>query len=86
MQKQPFDEITFAKNKGECDFVAKNGVEYQAIQVCYELTAENSKREMGGFATIEEDVDVCKKTIITYNQEKQNENVAVMPAWKYFWE
>jgi predicted AAA+ superfamily ATPase len=86
LQKQQFDEITFANNNGECDFVAKKGLEYQAIQVCYELTAENNKREFGGFAMIENDVKVSKKTIITYNQEMQDDNVIVIPAWKYFWE
>ena len=86
LQKHPFDEITFANNHGECDFIAKKGIEYQAIQVCYELTPENSKREFGGFATIENDVNGCKKTLITYNQEMQNDYVAVIPAWKYFWE
>jgi len=86
LQKQQFDEITFANNNGECDFIAKKGFEYQAIQVCYELTPENNKREFGGFATIEDNVGGCKKTIITYNQEMQDDNVTVIPAWKYFWQ
>jgi predicted AAA+ superfamily ATPase len=86
LQKQQFDEITFANNNGECDFVVKKGLEYQAIQVCYELTLENNKREFGGFATIENDVNVNKKTIITYNQEIQDNNVTIIPAWKYFGE
>ena len=55
-----------------------------AIQVCYALTTENNKREFGGFATFAEDVKVNKKTIITYNQEIQDDNVTVIPAWKYF--
>ena len=70
----------------KCDFVAKKGIEYQAIQVCYELTPENSKREFGGFTAIENDVEVSQKTIITYNQEMQANNIALIPAWKYFWE
>jgi predicted AAA+ superfamily ATPase len=86
LQKQQFDEITFVNNNGECDFVAKKRLEYQAIQVCYELTPENNKREFGGFATVDEDVNVSKKIIITYNQEMQDEKVTVVPAWKYFWE
>ena len=84
LQKQKFDEITFANNNGECDFIIKKEVEYQAIQVCYQLTPENNKREFGGFATIENDVKISKKIIITYNQEMQNENVSVIPAWKFF--
>jgi predicted AAA+ superfamily ATPase len=86
LQKRQFDEITFVNNNGECDFVAKKGLDYQAIQVCYELTAENSKREFGGFATIEDGVKISNKTIITYNQEMQNDNVTVIPAWKYFFD
>jgi len=85
LQKKQFDEITFANKNGECDFVVKKGLEYEAIQVCYQLTTENNRREFGGFATIESDVEVKKKTIITYNQEMQHENVIVTPAWKYFW-
>ena len=84
LQKQPFDEITFANNNGECDFVVKKGSEYQAIQVCFELTPQNNKRELGGFAAIENDITISKKTIITYNQEMQGDDVIVVPAWKYF--
>ena len=71
---------------GECDFVIKKDLEYQAIQACYKLTTENHKREFGGFSTIENDVEISKKTIITYNQEMQDKNVTITPAWKYFWE
>ena len=86
LQKQQCHEITFANNSGECDFVVKKGFEYQAFQVCYELTPENSKREFGGFDTIKNEVKIDKKTIITYNQEVQNADVEVVPAWKYFFE
>ena len=85
LQKQPFDEITFVNNNGECDFVVKKGLEYQAIQVCYELTPGNNKREFDGFSTIEENANINKKTIITYNQEIQDNHVTIIPAWKYFW-
>jgi predicted AAA+ superfamily ATPase len=85
LQKQQYDEITFANNNGECDFVAKKGYEYQAIQVCYELTPENSKREFNGFDTIKNEVKESKKIIITYNQEWQDADIEVVPAWKYFY-
>ena len=84
LQKQQYDEITFASSTGECDFVIKNGFEYQAVQVCYELTPENSKREFGGFDAIEKEIKLSKKTIITYNQERQEKDVEVVPVWKYF--
>jgi predicted AAA+ superfamily ATPase len=84
LQKQNYDEITFANNNGECDFVVKKEVEYQAIQVCYELTPENRKREFGGFNTIDKEIKTSKKTIITYNQEQQDNDIEILPAWKYF--
>ena len=84
LQKQSFDEITFANKGGECDFVVKKNFEYQAIQVCFELTAENSKREFGGFVNIEKETKLSKKTIITYNQEQKKDDVEIVPAWKYF--
>jgi predicted AAA+ superfamily ATPase len=86
LQKQQPDEITFANSSGECDFVIKKGVEYEAVQVCYALTPENSKREFGGFADIEKEVKLSKKTIITYNQDQQKDDIDVVPAWKYFFE
>jgi predicted AAA+ superfamily ATPase len=84
LQKQQYNEITFAKNNGECDFVVKKGFEYQAIQVCYELTPDNRQREFSGFNTIKEEMKVSKKTIITYNQEMQGAEADIIPAWKYF--
>ena len=84
LQKQQYDEITFATHTVECDFVVKKGFEYQAVQVCYELTPYNSKREFGGFNTVEKEIKLSKKTIITYNQEQQDKDVEVVPVWKYF--
>ncbi|MDR1585392.1 MAG: hypothetical protein LBS07_04355, partial [Prevotellaceae bacterium] len=66
--------ITFANGSGECDFVVKKDFEYQAIQVCFELTLENSKREFDGFSTIEKETKLSRKTIITYNQEQKNDD------------
>jgi predicted AAA+ superfamily ATPase len=86
LQKQQPDEITFANNSGECDFVIKKGFEYEAVKVCYALTPENTKREFGGFANIEKEVKLSKKTIITCNQEQRKDDIEVVPVWKYFFE
>ncbi|OAV75821.1 hypothetical protein Barb7_00531 [Bacteroidales bacterium Barb7] len=86
LQKQNHEEITFATSSGECDFVIKDGFDYQAVQVCYELTPENSGREFAGFTNIEKDIKLCRKTIITYNQEQQAGDIEVVPVWKYFFE
>ena len=67
-------------------FCRKKDFEYQAIQVCFELTPENSKREFGGFVNIENETKLYKKTIITYNQEQKKDDIEVVPVWKYFFE
>ena len=83
LQKQKYEEITFANDHGECNFVVKNGFDYQAIQVCYELTPENQTREVGGFASIENEITPTKKTIITYNQTDMIKDIEVIPIWKW---
>jgi len=84
LQKQRPDEITFANGSGECDFVIKKGFDYEAVQVCYELTPENIKREFAGFRNIEKETKLSRKTIITYNQEQKNDSIEIAPVWKYF--
>jgi len=84
LQKQKSEEITFVNNNGECDFVVKNGFDYQAFQVCYQLTPTNQKRECAGFDKISEQPDLKRKIILTYNQEEQIDDIEVIPAWKYF--
>jgi len=88
LQKQNHEEITFVNNNnGECDFVVKKNFDYHAIQVCFELTPENSQREFAGFNTVEKDIKLSKQTIITYNQEQRTSgNIEVVPVWKYFFE
>ena len=83
LQKRKYDEITFANDKNECDFVVKNKFKYQAIQVCYELTHENQTREIAGFASVEKEVKPTRKTIITYNQESKIGDIEVIPIWKW---
>jgi predicted AAA+ superfamily ATPase len=84
LQKQKSEEITFSNNGGECDFLVKNGLDYRAFQVCYELTKENRKREYAGFNKIPEQINLKRKIILTYNQEERIDDIEVMPVWKYF--
>lgn len=83
LQKQNHEEITFANHIGECDFVIKKGLNYQAIQVCYEITPINQTREIGGFSNIEKMVKLSKKTIITYNQSNKINDIDIIPFWKW---
>jgi len=84
LQKQENEEITFVNQVGECDFIVKKGFDYQAIQVCYQLTPTNRKRELAGFDKIAGKMEVSRKVIITYDQEEQIDDIEVIPVWKYF--
>ena len=84
LQKQKNEEITFVNKAGECDFLVKNGFDYQAFQVCYQLTTVNQKRKCTGFDKIAGLIKVSRKVILTYNQEQQIDDIEVIPVWKYF--
>lgn len=73
-------------NKGcECDFIVKNPDNtLEAIQVCHELTDQNSKRETRSLKKIGQDFNIASKTIITYNQEAVIDGFPAVPFWKYF--
>jgi len=86
LQKQGSGEVTFANNDGECDFVLKTDFDYQAFQVCYQLTPANRKRECEGFDKISKQTNLKRKIILTYNQEEQIGDIEVIAAWKYFYE
>jgi len=86
LQKLESEEITFANRNGECDFVIKNGSDYQAVQVCYELTPENQIRETTGFTNIEKETTLTRKAIITYNQEAKIGDIEVIPIWKWIFD
>jgi predicted AAA+ superfamily ATPase len=84
LSKQGWDEITFGNRNGECDFVLKKDTHYQGIQVCYELTPENEEREWKGFSVVDGQINLQRKTVITYNQSRQVNDIEVIPVWKYF--
>ena len=73
-------------NKGfECDFIIKNADNtLEAVQVCYELTDRNAKREVGALKKMDAAHQTISKTIITYNQETTIDDVKAIPFWKYF--
>jgi predicted AAA+ superfamily ATPase len=79
-----FGDIAFVRQSGsECDFIAKRDGVYHAFQVCYELTPMNQARETAAFNLFGK-LPVASKTILTYNQEEQLDDIRVMPFWQYF--
>ena len=79
-----YDEIYFSRKSKECDFVAKKGNKYHAFQVCYELNPLNQDREINGFRTLEKELNLSSRTIITYDSKTKIGNVDVVPFWQFF--
>ena len=79
------NELFFYNKEFECDFLVKNQDNtLQAIQVCYELNDQNTKRECRGLHKLGSYYPISKKIIITYNQEYEMNEIEVIPFWKYF--
>lgn len=83
--KSNVDSIYYAQDTSECDFITKSGSALTAYQVCYQLTPENKQREFQGLAKAMERWKINRGYIITFQQEEasNNEQIAVMPFWKW---
>jgi predicted AAA+ superfamily ATPase len=86
-RKYSSTELYYFDEKGECDFVAiKNGV-VELVQVCYELTPDNVKRELNGLRKAMQFFNHYKSTIVTFdNTDFINEDgfeIKVLPAYNY---
>ncbi len=87
--RQQNKELFYFNEKGsECDFVVcrNNDVE-ELIQVCYELTIENTAREQKGIIDAMTFFKKNKGIIITLNQSDEirheGKQIRVLPAYKY---
>ena len=81
-------EFYHFKNKNECDFIVKQGTRpTHAIQVCWELTGRNEKRELAGIVDACRSLDIPSGVILTHDREEEREinglNVSVLPVWKW---
>jgi len=89
--KRQNKEIYYFQEKYECDFIVKQGNEIeQAIQVCYELTEKNKKREYNGLIEAIKAAKLSKGLIISYDQENveivDNYEIITKPVWKWLLE
>jgi predicted AAA+ superfamily ATPase len=82
--KKSGNEIHFYQNNGECDFIVKKEMTTVAIQVCYELTDQNRKREVSGLQEAMRQLDIQEGIIITYDQEETSDHISIIPFWKHF--
>ncbi len=86
--RHDYKEIYYHKGKCECDFITVDkGEVNQAIQVCYELTSDNSQREINGLLETMTRFNLKQGIIITHHQEDsfimQEGIIQVIPAYKF---
>ncbi|MEA3360223.1 MAG: ATP-binding protein [Thermodesulfobacteriota bacterium] len=84
-------ENYYFKNRNECDFIIKQGLKpTHAIQVCWELTTRNEKREIAGLVDACSSLGLNSGIILTYAQEEEREKdglkISVLPLWKWLLE
>lgn len=81
-------DLYYFKNRNECDFIVKQGLRPSlAIQVCWELTERNERREIAGLTDACKSLDLPSGLILTYAQEEVREakglRITVLPVWKW---
>ncbi len=86
--RRKYAELYYFDEKGECDFVAmKNGKILALVQVCYELTPDNLKRELNGLLQAMRYFKLKKATIVTFSNsdfiKEEDYEIVVVPAYRY---
>jgi uncharacterized protein len=86
--RRKYTELYYFDEKGECDFIVmKNGTVIKLVQVCYELTPDNLKRELNGLLQAMRFFNHHKATIVTFNSSdfivENGFEIEVIPAYKY---
>jgi uncharacterized protein len=89
--KRKHEQLFYFQKKGECDFLVKERNKItKAIQVCYNLSEENKKREINGLIEAMTEFNLNEGLILTYEQEDEiiveNKKILVKPAWKWMLE
>ncbi|MBN2688755.1 MAG: ATP-binding protein [Deltaproteobacteria bacterium] len=81
-------ETFYFRNRNECDFIIKQGrTPTHAVQVCWEITSRNEKREIAGLAEACDFLGLTSGIILTYDQEEDRTidglQISVLPVWKW---
>ncbi len=84
--KRRGEEVFYFRGQGECDFLVKKGIKIkQAVQVCYELTETNRKREINGLLEVMKKYHLKEGIIITsdlFDDEIIEEmKIKYLPLW-----
>jgi len=89
--KRNFEELFFHKEKYECDFIVKKDLNIKkAIQVTWQLTDHNKKRELNGLLEALNKYNLNQGLLLTFDQENiikiDNKKIILMPVWKWMLE
>jgi len=83
-------EVHYFEEKQECDFIIRSEERFSAIQVCRELTEAGRQREMGGLLAACRSLHAAEGTILTDDQEWDEElegvKIHVRPVWRWLLE
>ncbi len=82
------EEATYFKSRHECDFIlSRNRRPSEAIQVCWELSNRNQKRELAGLTEAARTLGIENLLILTFDQRDTVELTAgtarVLPVWEW---
>jgi len=86
-RRQGKELFYFQEKRGECDFVIFNRGKFElAVQVCYELTLENSAREKTGLNEALDFFGSNNGVILTFNQRdayiRNGKPIEIKPVWE----
>lgn len=84
-------EVYYFADKGECDFIIKDGAKVsQAIQVCYNFNKKNKDREVNGLIETLKKFKLKEGNIITLDQEEELQHegmkIKISQVWKWLLE
>ncbi len=81
-------EIYYWKNKGEVDFVIKEGLRVkELIQVCYSMNEKTEEREVRSLIKAMDEFKLKEGLVITEDLDKEvevdNKKIVYKPLWKW---
>lgn len=90
LKRIPIQEIYFHKDKYECDFIIRDGINItKAIQVTRSLN-DNKKREMNGLLEALQTYKLKEGLILTLDCEdkivEDKKKIIIKPVWKWLLE
>ncbi len=81
-------EVFYYRQKGECDFIIATGGKVEmAVQVCYDLNADNLPREENGLLEALNELGLSEGTILTFGQkdelQREGKTIRIIPVWEW---